>query len=37
MNKSQQNNKLFENSEFQKQCEELNTFFSEAGKSLSAK
>jgi len=34
-NKSQQNNKLYEDSECQKQCEELNKFFSEVGKSLS--
>jgi len=36
-NKSQQNNKLFEDSESQKQCEYLNNFFSEVGKSLSTK
>jgi len=36
-NKSQQNNKLFEDSECQKQCEDLNNFFSEVGKSLSTK
>ena len=35
--KSQQNNKLSEDSECQKQCEDLNNFFSEVGKSLSAK
>ena len=34
-NKSQQNNKLFEDSACQKQCEDLNSFFSEVGKSLS--
>ena len=33
-NKSQQNNKLFEDSACQKQCEDLNSFFSEIGKSL---
>ena len=36
-NKSEQNNKLFEDSECQKQCEDLNNFFSEVGKSLSKK
>jgi len=36
-NKSQQNKKLFEDSECQKQCENLNNFFSEVGKSLSTK
>jgi len=36
-NKSQQNNKLFEDSECQKQCEDLNNFFSEFGKSHSTK
>ena len=36
-NKSQQKNKLFEDSEGQKQCEDLNNFFSEVGKSLSTK
>ena len=36
-NKSQQNNKLFEDSECQKQYEDLNNFFSEVGKSLSTK
>jgi len=36
-NKSQQNNKLFEDSECQKQCEDLNNFFSGVGKSLSTK
>ena len=36
-NKSQQNNKLFVDSECQKQCEDLNNFFSEVGKSLSTK
>ena len=34
-NKSQQNNKLFEGSGCQKQCEHSNSFFSEVGKSLS--
>jgi len=34
-NKSQQNNKLFEDSACQKQYEDLNSFFSELGKSLS--
>jgi len=32
-----QNNKLFEDSECQKQCEDLNNFFSEVGKSLTTK
>jgi len=36
-NKSQQNNKLSEDSECQKQCEDLNISFSEVGKSLSTK
>ena len=36
-NKSQQNNELFEDSECQKQCEDLNNFFTEVGKSLSTK
>jgi len=36
-NKSQQKNRLFKDSEFQKQCEDLNNFFSEVGKSLSTK
>jgi len=36
-NKSQQTNRLFEDPECQKQCEDLNNFFSEVGKSLSAK
>jgi len=36
-NKSQQKNRLFETSECQKQCEDLNNFFSEVGKSLSSK
>ena len=36
-NKSQQNNKLFEDSECQKQDEDLNNFFSEVKKSLSTK
>jgi len=36
-NKSQQNNKHFEDSECQKQCEDLNNFFSGVGKSLSTK
>jgi len=36
-NKSQQNNKLFEDSECQKQSENLNNSFSEVGKSLSTK
>jgi len=36
-NKSQQKNRLFEDSECQKQCEDLNNFFSEVGKSLSTK
>ena len=36
-NKSQQKNRLFEESECQKQCEDLNNFFSEVGKSLSTK
>ena len=36
-NNSQQNNKLFEDSECQKQYEDLNNFFSEVGKSLSTK
>jgi len=36
-NKSQQKNRLFEDSECQKQCENLNNFFSEVGKSLSTK
>ena len=36
-NKSQQNNKVFEDSECKKQYDELNNFFSEVGKSLSAK
>jgi len=36
-NNSQQNNRLFEDSECQKQCEDLNNFFSEVGKSLSTK
>jgi len=35
--KSRQNNKLFEDSEWQKQCEDLNNFFSEVGKSLSTR
>ena len=35
--KFQQNNKLFEDSQCQKQCEDLNNFFSEVGKSLSTK
>ena len=30
-NKSQQNNELFEDSECQKQCEDLNNFFTEVG------
>ena len=34
-NKSQQYNRLFEDSECQIQCEDLNNFFSEVGKSLS--
>jgi len=33
--KFQQNNKLFKDSAYQKQCEDLNSFFSEVGKSLS--
>ena len=36
-NKSQQNKELFEDSKCQKQCDELNNFFSEADTSLSAK
>jgi len=36
-NKPQHNNKLFEDSECQKQCEDLDNFFSEVGKSLSTK
>jgi len=38
-NKSQQKNRLFEDSECQcqKQCEDLNNFFSEVGKTLSTK
>ena len=36
-NESQQNNKLFEDSECLKQCEDSNKFFSEVGKSLSTK
>ena len=36
-NKSQQNNKVFEDSECLKQCEDLNNFFSEVRKSLSTK
>ena len=36
-NKSQQNNKLFEDSECQKQYEDLNNVFSEVGKSLPTK
>jgi len=36
-NKSQQNNRFFEDSECQKQCEDLNNFFSEVGKTLSTK
>jgi len=36
-NKSQQKNRIFEESECQKQCEDLNIFFSEVGKSLSTK
>jgi len=36
-NKSQQNNKLVEDLECQKQCEDLNNVFSEVGKSLSTK
>ena len=36
-NKSQQNNRLFEDSECQKQCQDLKNFFSEVGKSLSTK
>jgi len=36
-NKSQQNNKLYKDSECQKQCEDLNNFFSEIEKSLSTK
>ena len=36
-NKSQQTNRLFKNSECQKQCEDSNIFFSELGKSLSTK
>ena len=36
-NKSQQNNRLFEDSECQKQCEDLNNFFSKVRKSFSTK
>jgi len=36
-NKSQQNNRLFKDSECQKQSEDLNNFYSEVGKSLSTK
>jgi len=36
-NKSQQTNRIFEVSECQKQCEDLNNFFSEVGKPLSTK
>jgi len=36
-NKSQQNNKLFEDSACQKQCEDLNSFSSKVGKSPSTR